>query len=269
MRLPRRETRGVAVTEMRTSRGADQNGVDRTPARARVAAAVKAARPETVAAPAAAERALAIERLGLACLGGFAALLPLVRANRTAAVDLAVTLRLQRWKRPWFGRVMQAVSWPGFPPQSRVIPPLLVGGWLLAGLRVEALCQAGAWGTALTSTVIKEFAKRPRPVAPQVAVVLAPLGGSSFPSGHVLTYVGVYGGLAYLLATRLRNEPARSLAIAPPLALVALVGPSRVQQGHHWTTDVLASYLLGTAWLAGIAEIHRRLLRRVPTERRS
>src|SRR4051812_50187525 len=98
MRLPRRETRGMAVTEMRTSRGADQNGVDRTPARARVAAAVKAARPETVAAPAAAERALAIERLGLACLGGFAALLPLVRADRTAAGGLAVAPPLQGGK---------------------------------------------------------------------------------------------------------------------------------------------------------------------------
>ncbi len=76
--------------------------------------------------------------------------------------------------------------------------------------------------------------------------MLAPLGGSSFPSGHVLTYVGTYGFLAY---PRLHDRaPAGgSLAVVRwgCLGWSPLVGPSRIYQGHHWPTDVAASYLIG------------------------
>jgi membrane-associated phospholipid phosphatase len=47
--------------------------------------------------------------------------------------------------------------------------------------------------------------------------------------------------------------------VAALVGLVALVGPSRVQQGHHWFTDVTASYLLGVAYLIGVTSLYRRL----------
>ena len=57
--------------------------------------------------------------------------------------------------------------------------------------------QLVAWGTAALSTLVKSFMRRPRPVAgTDLRVVAADLGGSSFPSGHVLSYVGTYGWLA-------------------------------------------------------------------------
>ena len=59
-----------------------------------------------------------IERLGLL---GFLGIFGLVRARRSDAIDLAVTMKLQGWSQPWLGRLMAAVSWPGFPPQSRIV----------------------------------------------------------------------------------------------------------------------------------------------------
>jgi membrane-associated phospholipid phosphatase len=38
---------------------------------------------------------------------------------------------------------------------------------------------------------------------------------------------------------------------------VALVGPSRVYQGHHWFSDVSASYLLGLSYLIGLTRLYR------------
>jgi undecaprenyl-diphosphatase len=204
-------------------------------------------------------------------LAAFAALLALVRANRTAAFDVAMTLRLQGIVRPRLRRLMQAVSWPGFPPQSRLIPPLIVCGWLAAGHRHEARLQAAGWATAAISTVIKAATRRPRPLPPQVRVAIAPLGGTSFPSGHVLTYIGVYGTFAYLVATRLDHAAVRAGIVVPLLVLLALVGPSRIEQGHHWATDVGASYLVGAAWLAALVDLDRRVLDRAvghgPTNR--
>jgi undecaprenyl-diphosphatase len=175
-------------------------------------------------------------------------------------VDLAMTLKLQRQSHHVVEGVMRAVSWPGFPPQSRVIPTAITSGLIVGRLRLEAACFVLAWGTALVATGAKSLMNRPRPVAGKdLRVVAAPLGGSSFPSGHVLTYVGVYGFSTYLLFVLLPNGPGRRLGIAGLLGLVALVGPSRIQQGHHWMTDVVASYLLGTSYLIGVAAVYRRL----------
>jgi membrane-associated phospholipid phosphatase len=152
---------------------------------------------------------------------------------------------------------MRAASWPGFPPQSRLIPPAVMAAWWLAGRRRAAAFQFAAWGGALISTAIKAAIRRPRPLPPEVRVVVAPLGGTSFPSGHVLTYVGFYGFLGFLLAEHLRDGALRNASVASLTGLLALVGPSRIQQGHHWTTDVVASYLLGTAYLFALVEVYR------------
>jgi undecaprenyl-diphosphatase len=198
--------------------------------------------------------------VGLAGLAGFGALYALVRVGRTAAFDAALTIRIQASRNPALNALMRAASWPGFPPQSRIIEPLIIGSLVAARLRVEAVAQTLAWGTALLSTVVKVFMGRPRPVAGKdLRVVAAPLGGSSFPSGHVLTYVGTYGFLAFLAATLVRPVTIRRLLVGFFVGLVGLVGPSRIQQGHHWPTDVTASYLLGTSYLLGVVAIYRRL----------
>jgi undecaprenyl-diphosphatase len=210
---------------------------------------------------------LTAERL-IGLLGAlFAALLGAVRTNRTAAFDLAVTLKLQERRTPAVDGLMRVVSWPGFPPQSRLIPPAIIGSWWLAGHRRAAAFQALAWGGATLSTAIKAAIRRPRPVPPQVRVVLAPLGGTSFPSGHVLTYVGFYGFLGFLVAEHVAHGAPRSAAIAGTTAMVALVGPSRIEQGHHWATDVLASYLLGLAYLLVLVQLYHATTRRGLLER--
>ena len=155
---------------------------------------------------------------------------------------------------------MTVVSWPGFPPQSRVIPPTLIAVLLAGRMRTEAAFLTLAWGSALISTGLKGLMKRPRPVAgTDLRVVAAPLGGSSFPSGHVLTYVGTYGFMAFLVYSVIRPPHVRWPMTAGLLALVGLVGPSRIYQGHHWPTDVAASYLLGTAYVIGLMALYRRV----------
>ena len=193
-------------------------------------------------------------------LAAFSAIFGLVRARRSDAIDLAVTLKLQQRDHPLLQTVMRGVSWPGFPPQSRIIPALIAAGLLVARLPLEALFMLGAWGTALVASAVKIVMRRPRPIADvDLRVVTAPLGGSSFPSGHTITYVGVYGFLAYLAHTLLRPTGWRRAIVAALVGLVALVGPSRVHQGHHWFTDVTASYLLGIAYLIGLTGLYRRI----------
>jgi undecaprenyl-diphosphatase len=197
------------------------------------------------------------ERVIGALLGLFAAILAFVQSKRSAAFDLAMTLKLQAAQAPGVVEVMRAASWPGFPPQSRVIPPLIIAAWAARGNRRAAIFQLLAWGGAAISTMLKAFIRRPRPLPPAVNVVVAPLGGTSFPSGHVLTYVCFYGFLGFLLAEHLKDGPLRNASVASLTGLLAVVGPSRIQQGHHWTTDVVASYVLGLAYVLALIQIYR------------
>jgi undecaprenyl-diphosphatase len=139
----------------------------------------------------------------------------------------------------------------------------VIGGLWLLRFRTEAAFEAAAWGTGALSTLLKAAMERPRPVAgTDLRVVVAPLGGSSFPSGHVITFVGTYGFLAYLTDTLVRDPVLRRLSTAGLVGLVLLVGPSRIYQGHHWPTDVSASYLLGTSYLVVVVGGYQAVKRR-------
>jgi undecaprenyl-diphosphatase len=220
--------------------------------------------PETpvavLPAPEVVSRGRRASAVAWAALAGFAASFALVRARLSDAFDLAVSIKLQRGRGPWLERIMRLASWPGFPPQSRVIPATVALGLFVARLRVEAACFLVAWGTAIVATVTKAVMDRPRPVAgTDLRVVSAPLGGSSFPSGHVITFVGIYGYSAYLAYSLIPNVALRRASVGGLVGLVCLVGPSRIHQGHHWFTDVVASYLLGVSYLIGVAALYRRV----------
>jgi undecaprenyl-diphosphatase len=161
---------------------------------------------------------------------------------------------------PWVERAMAFASWFGFPPQSRILPAVYAAVLWIGRRRLEAVFQLAAWGSALLSTLVKSFMRRPRPVAGKdLRVVAAPLHGSSFPSGHVLTYVGVYGWMAIMADHLIRPLVVRRLVVAALTSLIAAIGPSRVHLGHHWPTDVVASYLLGASYLAVLLAAYRRL----------
>ena len=192
-------------------------------------------------------------------LAAFSVLFVLVRTKRSAATDAAITLRVQTYRHPFLARTMDVISWPGFPPQSRLIPPSLAGLLWLAGFRLEAVFQGLAWGTSGISFFFKSIVRRPRPQGEPFRVAVANIGGTSFPSGHVLNYMGVYGFLAYLVLTLVRPAALRRLILAGLMTMLSLVGLSRVYLGHHWFTDVLASYLLGISYLIGITAVYRRM----------
>ena len=196
----------------------------------------------------------------VAGIAGFTALAALVPTKQGEAIDRAITARLQADSDPRIERAMAMVSWPGFPPQSRVLPPTYAAVLWIGRFRLEAVFQLAAWGTGLLSTIVKSLVRRPRPVAgTDLRVVAAPLRGSSLPSGHVLTYVGVYGWMAIMADLLIRPRWLRRLTVAVLTTLIAAVGASRIYLGHHWPSDVFASYLLGSSYLAALFIAYRRL----------
>lgn len=204
------------------------------------------------------------QRLGIiqVLLSLFLVLYRLVRGHKTDKFDRVVTTSLQNRKSPGFWKLMHGVSWAGFPPQSRIIPWLLPILWAISGRWTEAVVQLGGWGTGILSGIFKKRMKRPRPSKADFYFAKANIGGSSFPSGHVINYIGVYGTAAYLAAFNIKWTPLRRVVLLLTGSLLVLVGPSRVSLGHHWATDVTASYLLGTSYVVGLGGAYRFLKER-------
>ena len=185
-----------------------------------------------------------------------------VRFGHSADFDRTVTLAVQRRKGKAFGRLMWLASWAGFPPQSRTLPFVFPVLFAMAGLRREALFQVAGWGTSAISFLVKFVMKRPRPFGDEFTIHKANIGGTSFPSGHVINYIGVYGTLAIILVNRIKSRAVRALIVVFAAGKIALVGPSRIYLGHHWFTDVLASYLLGSSYVVVLSSLYKRAVRK-------
>jgi membrane-associated phospholipid phosphatase len=79
----------------------------------------------------------------------------------------------------------------------------------------------------------------------------------SFPSGHSMSAVGVWGVIAAVL---IALYPAwRRTIIIGACVLIPLIGLSRIYFGVHWPFDVVGGFLGGTpALIASVHLIHRR-----------
>jgi membrane-associated phospholipid phosphatase len=102
-------------------------------------------------------------------------------------------------------------------------------------------------GGQVLSNGMKLGFRRERPF---FADPLATEGTFSFPSGHALVSLAVYGALALLLARRISSHRRRTLLFALTALWVALIGFSRLYLGVHFLSDVLAGFAAGAAWLA-------------------
>jgi undecaprenyl-diphosphatase len=107
--------------------------------------------------------------------------------------------------------------------------------------------------------VVKEVVDRPRP-SEALVHVNNHLTDPSFPSGHALNSMLLYGFLFYLAMVYLRNIWLRLAVQAACLWLIIGNGLQRVYSGEHWTSDVLGGYLLGAIGVALLIAIHRLVI---------
>ena len=104
-----------------------------------------------------------------------------------------------------------------------------------------------ATGTAL-SELLKGLVDRPRPGAS--LALLAQPASSSFPSGHALAGILLFGALALMLVASRLPRPLRVWGAVATAFVGLTIGVSRVYLGVHFASDVLGSWMLGMTMLS-------------------
>ena len=217
----------------------------------------RAAKAETSSPPAQWYRTLLFQAALVSAIVAFAFLTFLVETTPSFPIDLEITRAIQSIRSPFFAGLMQFISWPGFFPQSILITLLIPFVLYMYGLRWESVASLlAAIFSVVTNQLVKEMIQRPRPTIDLVDV-FAVLQSYSFPSGHVMFYIGFFGFIWYLVYTLLKQSLIRSLMLGFVGGLILLVGMSRIYLGQHWASDVLGAYLLGGLILMGIILLYR------------
>ena len=174
--------------------------------------------------------------------------------------DLYLTNQIQRVEVSWFSALMLVLSWIGNQTQAIIF---LILGFLLFwyfNKREYALgLLVSTTGAVVIAETIKFIVARPRPDPNMIEQVETFARADSFPSGHVLLYIGFYGFLLFSAFTLIKKPILRYIVCGMLGFMVGLIGVSRIYIGSHWFSDTLASYLIGAIWLYLMVLLFRKI----------
>ncbi len=176
--------------------------------------------------------------------------------DRVVQVDRAVTgdLNAVVAPRPWLVTTLQVLTAAGSPVTAWVVLTTLAAALLVRRrLRLALYVAVTGLGAATLSPLLKQIVDRLRPV---VDTPVAAAGGPSFPSGHTVAAT-VWVGVVLLVLLPVVPARHRRPAVAAGVALVAVVGLTRIALGVHFVSDVLGGWLVGAGWLVVTAAAFR------------
>ncbi len=99
--------------------------------------------------------------------------------------------------------------------------------------------------SVLLNTFFKQCIRRDRPNL----LRLIEQGGYSFPSGHAMISICLYGYLFYLTYTKVNNKFLKYSVSILLFLIIISIGVSRIYLGVHYASDVIAGYLLATIYV--------------------
>ena len=85
-----------------------------------------------------------------------------------------------------------------------------------------------------------------------IANGVAASGLHSFPSGHTVVVITVYGLLGYLWCHASRSWAERVVITVAIVAWIGMIVSSRLVLGAHWPSDVIVGLIMGCTWLIAV-----------------
>jgi len=148
------------------------------------------------------------------------------------------------------------------PPLTEVMRFLsAIGEWycevplalVIAGVFWQRRRGGDAWrvvalgvSTEAVYAIAKEIFRRPRP---NVVTHLGKAGWYSYPSGHAMLALTIWGFCVWYLAELAPWRAVRRLLHITAIVVPAAIALSRLYLGVHYPSDVLGAFCLSSSWL--------------------
>lgn len=182
-----------------------------------------------------------------------------LEAEEMQALDQFVNTWLADYRTPALVAVFRWITHLGGTETLTAVTAVSTG-FLWADHRVRTMVSL--WLVIVGSQVMTWAGKyafaRPRPEFVTAAEAQSP----SFPSAHAAGAMAVYGFIAYALSRDLPGVVSRFHVAYWMLAVIALIGFSRVFLSVHYVSDVTLGFLLGIFWLLVGFAVHEYAGRR-------
>lgn len=195
----------------------------------------------------------------------FVAMTVAIPAGVFGALDLQVAEATHSiWRESLHGLFQLIAELGGFEVTTVLMIGLLFYLWR-GGFGADALVVAAFVGAEVLEILYKTFLYHPGPPrtlshldGPSITSMLEKTAGigNSFPSGHMVRAVLVYGLLAFVVRRLAASRSARLVAIPAATAIIVLLAFDRLYLDVHWESDVIGGVLLGgvallaaTVWL--------------------
>ncbi len=210
--------------------------------------------------------ALVTRLVAIAALSAaFVVLTIAVAAGLLASLDQQVLQAMSSaWREP-LHPLFQGIAELGGLELTSLLMIALVAYLLREGFGADAWVLMAFIAAEVLETLYKanlHHVGPPRSVShadgPSVTELLVDSGalGNSFPSGHMVRAVVIYGLLAFAIRRLSPSRTLRALAIPVAVAIVAVLAFDRLYLDVHWESDVIGGLLLGaialvsaTVWL--------------------
>jgi len=168
-------------------------------------------------------------------------------------IDLTVLQTLQSLRSPWADELMVYFTRLA---DTGVMIAVAVGVLLFLFLSGHRR-TAGYWLAAVLFSSLASFLLKLGMHISRPDIIVQRPDSFSFPSGHTLYAVVLYGFLSVLIARPL-SDRWRWLPYSLAGLLILAVATSRLYLGVHWLSDVAGSITLGLAWVALLGLAYHR-----------
>ncbi|MBD2180237.1 phosphatase PAP2 family protein [Planktothrix sp. FACHB-1355] len=178
-------------------------------------------------------------------LWGFAEIADEVLEKETDKLDTSILLTIRELHTPLLDRIMLGITFLGEPEVLLMLCILAIVALLILNRTAQTTMLAIAgFGAIGLNYLLKDLFARTRPALWERILDVT---SYSFPSGHAMISLVVYGAIGYLLASQFK--PHSRLIFSLTIFVISAIGFSRLYLGVHWPTDVVAGYAAGVVWL--------------------
>lgn len=160
--------------------------------------------------------------------------------------DSSIIAFIQGLESPLLTVVMKFFTFIGSEIQVTLLT-FIIAIFLYKRLRYRREAILFMWvmiGSTLLNLTLKTAFQRQRPEIHRIVEA----SGFSFPSGHSMAAFSLYGIIAFLLWRNAHHLFSRIGLIIVSVAMILVIGISRIYLGVHYPSDVLGGYFVSGFW---------------------